>query len=1160
MHLQNFKKSCYCIVILYVSKLIHGKQEAINGRYTRNIEDYEFSVPRKLTPTGDFVSFRIAHFFQHQIQKRSANDSQNPEALHVGIHIGGRLYHAVLWPNYDLVSPSLVIETRDPEKIETTKIHDFPELCYYRGKIREVNNSKAALAICDGLVGSVTLDNKKYFIEPLEDHEPNDEGVHLHVVFKPGSSEEFDNYDSLVENRRICRMNSEVPKFKSKNIKRSFKDSYSDGYIETMIICDKSFLEYHRDLNRERYILTVFNMASDYLHDSSLGQQIDLILVRLLYLDKEEKELDLKVTHDAKKTLESFCKWQQKFNPSEGNVGHADIALLLTRMDVCYGKDCEIVGQSFIGSPCKKGMNCAFCEDNGLELGLVIAHQIGHLLGASNDGLETSKCPDNDPNDGTPYIMSPNTNLSAIRWSECSKQAILATFQKGLADCFINRPPPTPYMPDPVLPGVIYDWQAQCHFIMPGSIPCPTDESQANICKELRCLKPFKVEGTNLECFSLKKPPADGTKCDENMWCFQGKCVKSGQRPETVDGDWSPWGSWSTCTRTCGRGISYALRECNSPLPGNGGRYCDGDKIRYKVCNTNNCPENATSFRQQQCDSYNDIPDEEGSKHSYQAFFNPEAPCALWCSTEDGVNDELNPMVKDGTRCRPGKKDVCVNGECWKVGCDNMLNSNAVEDACGTCNGDGTGCEIVDNTFTDIGDKDYTTVVRFPIGARKISIKELEPSPNVIVITDNTERKFYLNGKYTEQNDGVYKFGKTEGIYTHSAPNQEKLVIRGPLQEVLVFKLMFLKRENVGYQYQYANMLADGIEEPKFHWEIGDMGDCSARCSGGIQIARLDCVEEKAGKVSDTFCSLMKSPDLPTQHCNTQPCTIKWKTGKWSKCNACKGKPSVQKRGIECIEENPNPLGEDILIENDRCPEPAPGKIKICSSDKNCRDKRYIHYIDHSHLGDVWIKMQPKNIDKSFPARAERSASFSIGTDKNETESVSPLATDKNETESVSPLATNKNETESVSSLAIDKNETGSTLPLACQTNHKTSTISPHSNDSYVLDLQPEKNDDIFIYPLKKNKNAKEKEVALNEDLDPADTLLEDLEEDKENTKNYTGKDAAQLFKAMVKSGKDLEESQRKKVDTDTVSTPRHQTRNVSVLSQEVACFTIGKP
>lgn len=121
------------------------------------------------------------------------------------------------------------------------------------------------------------------------------------------------------------------------------------------------------------------------------------MLVRLLYLEKEEKELDLTVTHNPKKTLESFCKWQGKFNPSEGSLGHADVSLLFTRflpestiyfyssvfvyyrLDICHGTDCEVVGQSFVGTPCRKGKNCGYCEDNGLEMGLVVAHQIGHL-------------------------------------------------------------------------------------------------------------------------------------------------------------------------------------------------------------------------------------------------------------------------------------------------------------------------------------------------------------------------------------------------------------------------------------------------------------------------------------------------------------------------------------------------------------------------------------------------------------------------------------------------------------------------------------------------------------------------------------------------------------------------------------------------------------
>lgn len=104
-----------------------------------------------------------------------------------------------------------------------------------------------------------------------------------------------------------------------------------------------------------------------------------------------------------------------------------------------------MVGQSFVGTPCKKDQNCGYCEDNGLEMGLVVAHQIGHLqvfyfitvsflsyicrLGALDDDPKLSGCQSEDPIDGSPYIMSPNTNLSAVRWSECSKKAVTQLFQ-----------------------------------------------------------------------------------------------------------------------------------------------------------------------------------------------------------------------------------------------------------------------------------------------------------------------------------------------------------------------------------------------------------------------------------------------------------------------------------------------------------------------------------------------------------------------------------------------------------------------------------------------------------------------------------------------------------------------------------------------------------
>lgn len=43
------------------------------------------------------------------------------------------------------------------------------------------------------------------------------------------------------------------------------------------------------------------------------------------------------------------------------------------------------------------------------------------------------------------------------------------------------------------------------------------------------------------------------------------------------------------------------------------------------------------------------------------------------------------------------------------VGCDWKLNSEAVEDVCGDCDGDGTHCTVVEAVYTEVGKGIYAT-------------------------------------------------------------------------------------------------------------------------------------------------------------------------------------------------------------------------------------------------------------------------------------------------------------------------------------------------------------------------------------------------------------------------------------------------------------------
>lgn len=55
-------------------------------------------------------------------------------------------------------------------------------------------------------------------------------------------------------------------------------------------------------------------------------------MVRIIYLEKEQEEVDLAISKDANDTLKSFCLWQKKINPPDiKNPNHHDVAVLVTR-------------------------------------------------------------------------------------------------------------------------------------------------------------------------------------------------------------------------------------------------------------------------------------------------------------------------------------------------------------------------------------------------------------------------------------------------------------------------------------------------------------------------------------------------------------------------------------------------------------------------------------------------------------------------------------------------------------------------------------------------------------------------------------------------------------------------------------------------------------
>lgn len=68
----------------------------------------------------------------------------------------------------------------------------------------------------------------------------------------------------------------------------------------------------------------------------------------------------------------------------------------------------------------------------------------------------------------------------------------------------------------------------------------------------------------------------------------------------SVNGNFSAWTSWDSCSVSCGGGSQTKLRICNNPIPANGGDNCtreDGSltngaeaEIETQACNLERCP------------------------------------------------------------------------------------------------------------------------------------------------------------------------------------------------------------------------------------------------------------------------------------------------------------------------------------------------------------------------------------------------------------------------------------------------------------------------------------------------------------------------------------------------------------------------------------------
>ncbi|KAH8281238.1 hypothetical protein KR018_001365 [Drosophila ironensis] len=733
----------------------------------------------------------------------------------------------------------------------------------------------------------------------------------------------------------------QLPEQAEEQVARRRRSISSPRHVETLIVADATMSAFHKDLNG--YLLTIMNMVSALYKDPSIGNSIEIVVVRIIQLDEEESQQQLNLSQNAQKNLDRFCSWQHKLNKiSEMDPHHHDVAILITRKNIC-ANNCMTLGLANVGGMCKPKQSCSVNEDNGIMLSHTITHELGHNFGMFHDTAKIGCHPRVGP---IVHIMTPTFGADTLQvcWSNCSRKYITHFLDQGLGEC-LDDPPTTleEYNYPDELPGARYNARGQCRlqFNLTNDSEVGACSAPHEFCSTLWC----RVNG---ECVTHMRPTAPGTACGRNKWCQNGKCVRR-EELAAVNGGWGDWSEWSDCSRSCGGGVSTQQRECDSPVPANGGVFCIGERKRYKVCRKRPCPEHEPSFRAKQCAKFDNVT-YQGATYKWLPFFDKNNPCRLFCTdVDDTIIANWGATVLDGTPCTLGTNNMCIDGICKKVGCDWIVDSEVQDDRCGVCGGAGDQCQPVRDTYTEpfpasaVRDGAYVEVVTIPARARHIVIRELGNSPHFLAVgrgntppqdqdldqqqhqhQEHDQDRFYLNGDNLISMAGEFEIAGAESLYDR-VDEQETITIPQPIQHsITLYAIVRGNDSNSGifYQFTLPALNASALNGRQFLWRLSNWTACSSTCGGGVQHREPVCQEN--GKVlGDTLpCwtqAKNKRPLRQTRSCSEQPCPAHWWPGPWQFCPlTCRpagqvnGQPQ-RRRSVVCLDQH------DVVVADAEC-------------------------------------------------------------------------------------------------------------------------------------------------------------------------------------------------------------------------------------------------